>query len=191
MPKRTYKRSKRSSRSSSSITSGYSYSNPLTVLGVDPPNALAVVRGDAMLFHGSFRKNPSYRKNSFAISELMELAMVHKPDIIAIEDQWIDLRRGPDGKLLRRLDTPLILSRKSGLWVYAWFEHGGETEPEFLEPGEWQKPVIGGRAAAKGTNAERKFLAQAVIRHIYGPDLDEDEVDAAGVARSKSLRLVA
>ena len=158
---------------------------------MDPPNACAVVRGDALLFKGSFKKNPSYKKNHFNIYTFVEGAMRHDPEIIVIEDQWIDLRRGEDGKTLRRLDTPLILSRKSGLWVSAWFEWGGETEPEFMQPAEWQSPVLGSKTATFGSSEQRKFMAQALMRHLYGSDLDEDECDAAGVARAKSLRLVA
>jgi hypothetical protein len=148
------------------------------------------VKADTLLACGSFRKNVPYGKLSSLCSDAVESAMVFSPEVLAMEQPWIDLRRDPStGKMLRDLRTPLTLCRKSGIWIAEWYSQGGRGEPEFYEPGSWRKNVLSSRSG-RAPRKEAKDHAILMVRAIYRrTDLDEDTCEAIGIARMASLRI--
>jgi len=118
----------------------------------------------------------------------VELAMLHEPELIVIEQQWLDLRRNKEtGKMRRDPRNALTTARKSGMWVQAWFDNGGTALPIFLEPSTWRKRVLGARASGRYTGDVLKRMARHMVLGIYGERLNEDEAEAAGIARAETF----
>ena len=152
--------------------------------GVDPPNAIAVVHGDTLLFLRSFSKSKNWKNLSRAIDEAMEAAMKFGPEVIAIERGWFP-RPDSGGRFKRNPGSALVSSMKAGLWIQAWFDYGGKTEPILREPGKWRKMALGGGAGGHIRSVAKEECIQ-YMGLVYNTtfDDDDDKADAVGIARS-------
>jgi hypothetical protein len=154
----------------------------MIALGIDPPNAWAVVDGrDRILGSGHWSKGLPDADLARRIADGVAAARALGAECCAIEGQWIEWRDSvPATERRGKARSSLILARSAGMWVQAW-HIGGPGRLVSVAPNVWRQAVL--VRGGSPTRDDRKAQAVMMARFIYGAALQEDEAEAVGIAR--------
>lgn len=143
------------------------------ILFFDPPNAFALVQGEALLARGHWSmKN---RDDFWLVQKVLEVleGLPRTPDIVGVEGQYLHVY-GDDAPHVRRgkQESSLVLSYRAGL-IAATCMVVLRKPVKKKDPEEWQRTMVGG-----GKREERKKMSMLKARAMTREQLTEDECDA-------------
>ena len=161
----------------------------MIVLGVDPPNAVAVVNGDKLLHLARWAKSPDEWALCKQVQKAVGIAVRLGAEALAIEGQFGEWRDSVEKKKRAGLvRSALVLSGRSGFFRMEWLRVTLGKPIKIYAPGEWRKPVLG---RCGNTSAQKKAAAIQMVEGIYGVQgCDDDCADAIGLARALSLGVI-
>ena len=158
----------------------------MIILGIDPPNAWAVVEtnSDTLMAHGHWSKShKGWKLAERIVGTVTEARAILHAQAMIIEDQFVGwgAREGEDVKR-NKASGALVLARNAGRWVQEWERRHGTPDAVMVAPAAWRKVSL-----PRGTGRTRdakKAAAMMAARALFGVELQEDEAEAALIARA-------
>lgn len=161
----------------------------MIVLGVDPPNAVAVVDGDRLLHLDHWSKGLTEYRLCIQVQKAVDIAVRLGAEALAIEGQFAEWRDEVDKKKRAGINrSALILSGRAGFFRMEWLRVSMGRQIKVYAPSEWRAVSLG--RGFGNSRDQYKEAARLMAKAIYGATVttkEADEADAIGIARALSL----